>query len=163
MSTQEQHTLPELTENHRWLDKLVGEWSYEMSFDMPDGSHATSSGTETVRSMGGYFVIGEAEGPMPGMDKATSVMTVGFNRKSNHYTGTWICSMMDHMWISEGDRVGDKLSLYSEGPDCQDPSKTMKSLDVIEFINENERTLTGHAFRDGKWQPMMRCHYKRVH
>ena len=71
--------------------------------------------------------------------------------------------MTDHLWIYEGDRIGDKLSLYSEGPDCQDPSKLTKGLDVIEFINDDERTLTGHMYRDGGWQEMMRCHYTRVH
>ena len=39
---------------HQWLQKLVGEWTYEIEATMePDQPPVKSTGTETVRSLGG--------------------------------------------------------------------------------------------------------------
>lgn len=163
--TQEQTMhIAEPQEQHRWLHKLEGEWTYEGSCTMPDGKKATFNGTESVRSIGGLWIVAEGEGEMPCSGRATMVMTLGFDPRTSRFTGTWLGSMMTHLWVYDGERSEDgrKLTLYSEGPDCEDPGKLARFADVIEFISDDERTLTGNrVLKDGTLQPMMTCRYTR--
>ena len=49
----------ELTKEHQWLQKLVGEWEYEFSEPARPGEQAAlGKGTETVRSLMGTWVVG---------------------------------------------------------------------------------------------------------
>jgi hypothetical protein len=51
---------------HQWLQKLVGEWTYETEAMMsPDQPPERATGTESVRSIGGLWVVGEGQGEMP--------------------------------------------------------------------------------------------------
>ena len=47
---------------HQWLQKLVGTWSHEGECMMgPDQPPMKSSGSETVRSLGGLWTVGEVK------------------------------------------------------------------------------------------------------
>ena len=51
---------------HLWLQKLVGEWTCEAEMTMkPDEPPAKSKGTETVRSLGGLWILAEGEARCP--------------------------------------------------------------------------------------------------
>jgi hypothetical protein len=58
-TTQQESTLQAKPQKeHQWLQKLVGEWTYEteavMEADQPTGQ---ATGTETVRSLGELWVL----------------------------------------------------------------------------------------------------------
>ncbi|TXT39001.1 MAG: ribulose kinase [Planctomycetota bacterium] len=51
---------------HQWLQRLVGEWTFEAECSMgPDQPPMKSTGSEVVRSLGGLWTIGEGQGEMP--------------------------------------------------------------------------------------------------
>ena len=51
---------------HQWLQKLVGEWTYEGEATMEPGEPpAKMTGTESVRSLGGLWILAEGQGEMP--------------------------------------------------------------------------------------------------
>lgn len=157
-------------EEHRWLQKLVGEWEYEMPTGA-DPSSETLIGTETVRSLDGIWIVAEGRGDMPGGGAATMITTLGYDPRRKHYVGTWIGSMMDYLWVYDGelDASGTKLTLSAEGPamDAEgktDPDgKTAQYRDVIEFLSDDHRTLAAYVQGDdGEWSSMMTVHYRRT-
>src|SRR3546814_8051855 len=85
-------------QEHRWLEQLLGEWT--VTSDMtPDGG---SPWVERVRSLDGLWIVAEGEGEMPGGGAATTLMTLGYDPRRQRYVGTWVGSMMIHMWVYEG-------------------------------------------------------------
>lgn len=151
---------------HQWLQKLVGEWSSEAEMKMkPDEPPVTSRGTESVRSLGGLWVLAEGEGDMPGGGPATTVMTLGYDPEKKRYVGTWVGSMMTHMWVYDGalDTAGTVLVLDSEGPSMAGDGKMAKYQDVIEFKSNDHRILASQVLGDdGQWNRFMTAHYRRT-
>jgi hypothetical protein len=151
---------------HRWLAKLVGEWTTEMEADAGPGQDCMKSkGTESVRSLGGLWTVAEGRGEMPDGSPATMIMTLGYDPQKNRFTGTWIGSMMTHLWIYDGelDASENVLTLSSEGPDFQSPGAMRKYRDVIEFKSKDHRVLTSHSLGDdGRWHQFMTAHYRRT-
>jgi len=148
---------------HQWLHKLVGHWVTEADMaGMPDAQK--HRGTETVRSLGGLWVLCEGAGEMPGGDKATMLMCLGYDPKKKRFVGTWMGSMMTHLWVYEGslDATQKVLTLNSEGPSMSGDDKLAKYRDVIEFKSDNHRVLTSHMLGDdGQWTQFMTAHYRR--
>lgn len=155
----------EPTEHHRWLHKLVGDWTYEHECAMgPDQPLQKFKGSESVRSLGGVWVVLEGRGEMPGGGVADTMMTLGYDPKKGRYVGTWVGSPMAFLWVYDGelDAAKKKLSLHSDGPDFNKEGKMAKYKDVIEFISDDHRTLTAHVLgEDGKWSEFMTAHYHR--
>jgi Protein of unknown function (DUF1579) len=150
---------------HQWLQKLVGEWTSEMEMAMgPDKPVEKFVGTDSVRSIGGLWVMCQGRGPMPGGGEAITYMTIGYDPARKKYVGTFIGSMMTHQWVYEGevDATGKKLTLDTEGPDFATEGKTTKYKDAIEFLSDDHRTLTSHMLgEDGKYHLFMTAHYRR--
>lgn len=150
---------------HEWLQKLVGEWTYESECSMEPGKPPEKfSGSETVRSIGGLWILCEGRGEMPGGGMATTLMTLGYDPQKKHYVGTWVGSMMTHLWIYNGslDADGKVLTLNAEGPNCMEEGKLSKYKDVIEIKSHDHRILTPHMLGDdGEWRPLMTAHYRR--
>src|SRR5437867_1016220 len=108
----------ELQEEHQWLQKFVGEWTYETEATMAPGKPPEKcSGSESVRSLGGLWVLCEGRGEMPGGGAATTIMTLGYDPAKKRFVGTFIGSMMTHLWIYEGelDPAGKVLTLNTAG------------------------------------------------
>src|SRR5918996_849417 len=130
--------MPKVTpqKEHEWLHKLVGEWTYEAdapeSGDKPAGK---VTGSERVRSLGGVWVIAEGQGQMPGGDHGFTVMTLGYDPDKKRFLGTWIGSMMTHMWVYDGelDAAQRVLTLNSRGPSMSGDGTLANYQDVIEF------------------------------
>lgn len=77
-------------QEHQWLEKLVGEWIYESEGIMGDGQPPMKAqGTETVRSLGGLWIVCEGKSQMPDGQPQTTLMTLGYNPKTKSYVGTW--------------------------------------------------------------------------
>ena len=150
---------------HEWLQKLVGEWTCEAECVMgPDQPPMKMKAEETVRSIGGLWTIGEGRGEMPGGGEATTVMTLGYDPKKKRFVGTFVGSMMTHLWIYEGtlDASGKVLTLDAEGPSMQGEGKLAKYQDIIEQVSDDHRTLKSQILgEDGKWVQFMTAHYRR--
>ena len=150
---------------HQWLQKLVGEWTCEAEATMEPGKPPEkSSGTESVRSLGGLWILAEGQGEMPGGGSATTMMTLGYDPQKKRYVGTFVGSMMTHLWVYDGalDAAGRVLTLDTEGPSMAGDGKMAKYRDVIEFKSDDHRVLTSHVLGDdGTWQAFMTAHYRR--
>ena len=151
---------------HQWLQKLVGEWTYESEASMgPDKPTEKFAGTESVRSLGGVWILCEGRGEMPDGGSASSIMTLGFDPQKNRYVGTFIASMMTNLWVYEGqlDSGGKVLTLDTEGPSFSEDGKMAKYKDVIEIKSDDHRMLTSNVLgEDGKWHEFMTAHYRRT-
>jgi hypothetical protein len=150
---------------HQWLQKLVGDWSFENECIMgPDQPPSKHTGTETVRSIGGLWTIGEGRGPGPDGSEIDTVMTLGYDPQAKRFVGTFIASMMTYLWTYNGslDAAGKVLTLDAEGPDFSGGPNMVKYQDIIEFVNDDHRTLRSQLLGpDGKWNHFMTAHYRR--
>jgi len=155
----------EPVQEHHWLQKLVGEWTSEMEAKMgPDQPPFKSQGTETVRSLGGLWTLGEGQGEMPGGGIGYTLMTLGYDPLKKRFVGTFIGSMMTYLWLYDGalDEAANKLTLDAEGPSMSDDGKMVKYQDIIEFKNDDHRTLSSQYLGDdGQWHHFMTAHYRR--
>lgn len=150
---------------HKWLQKLVGEWTCEGEGVMEPGKPPVKfTSTESVRSIGGLWIVAEGRGEMPGCGSSTTIMTLGYNPQKERFVGTFIASMMTHMWQYSGslDPTEKILTLDTEGPSMTDQGKMEKYKDVIEIHSDSHRVLTSHV-RDenGNWRQFMTAHYRR--
>jgi hypothetical protein len=157
---------PEPEKEHHWLHRLVGDWTSEMEAAMEPGQPpSTFRGTETVRSLGGLWTVGEGRGEMPGDGTALTIMTLGYDPQIQRFVGTFVGSMMTHMWVYEGRLDADEkvLTLDTEGPNFAPGGKgAAKYKDTIEFLSDDHRTLTSQVLgEDGLWHQFMTAHYRR--
>jgi hypothetical protein len=150
---------------HQWLQKLVGEWTFEVEATMEPGKPPEHfKGTESVRSIGGLWIVAEGQGEMPGGGAATTMMTLGYDPQKKRYLGTWVGSMMTHLWLYDGalDAAGKVLTLDTEGPSMADEGKMAKFRDLIELGSDGQRLLTSHMLgEDGQWHGLMTATYRR--
>jgi Protein of unknown function (DUF1579) len=151
---------------HQWLQRLVGEWTYETEAIMEPGKPPEKcAGTESVRSLGGVWVLCEGQGKMPGGGTATMIMTLGYDPVKRRYVGTFIGSMMTNLWVYEGelDAASKVLTLDTEGPSFTAEGKMAKYKDVIEIKSDNQRVLTSNFLGDdGEWHRFMTANYRRT-
>jgi hypothetical protein len=150
---------------HQWLQQLLGEWTYEGEATMEPGKPPEKfKGTESVRSLGGLWILAEGQGEMPGGGTATMLLTLGYDPQKQRYLGTWIGSMMTHLWVYEGTLDGAErvLTLEAEGPHMATAGKLAQYKDVIEFKSEDHRVLTSQMLGDdGQWRGIMTANYWR--
>ena len=161
----------EITPQHAWLHRLVGEWHIESESIMAPGEPAMkTSGTESVRKLGDAWVLCEGRGQMPeemGGGLTLMQFTLGYDPAKRHFVGTFIGSMMTHLWIydrGELDAAGRTLALYAEGPAFDKPPGTMAQYrDSIEWVGPDERILRSHLRGpDGSWIHFMTSRYRRT-
>ena len=150
---------------HQWLQRLVGEWTYETeTLPGPDRPTERFRGTESVRSIGGLWILAEGRGEMPGGGTATTIMTIGHDTQTKRYVGTWIGSMMARLWVYDGalDAAERVLTLESEGPHMTAEGKTARYRDAIELASDDHRVFTSHVLGDdGTWRQFMTMHHRR--
>ena len=147
---------------HAWLDQLVGDWSFTAS---APGCDAVPPGRETVRSIGGFWIVGEGSGTMPGGTPMTSHLTLGYDPRVRSFVGSWVGSMMPYMFVYEGvlDRTANTLTLDCQGPDFADLSKSASYREVITIVDAATRTFVSHMEADdGSWTEIMNARYQRV-
>ena len=153
-------------EEHRWLQKLIGAWTFAGEAMMGPGQPLeTFTGREHVRSLGDLWVLAEGEGETPdgGIDR--SLMTLGYDAQQARYVGTWIGSMMTHLWVYDGalDAARRVLTLEAEGPSMAGDGTMATYRDVIELKDDDHRVLTAHVRgNDGTWQQFMTMTYRRT-
>jgi hypothetical protein len=145
-------------EEHGFLEKMVGTWDVtsEMSGDTP--------WVEVVRSLHGIWYVAEASGDMPGGEgSATTLMTLGYDAAKGRYVGTWLGSMMDYLWVYEGEVEpdGKTLNLYTTGPAMHEAG-TAEYREQIIFQDDDHRLFNSSAKQpDGSWKQVMEARYRR--
>lgn len=155
----------EQQQEHRWLEQLVGEWTVEIEAVMGPGEPpTTSTGTESVRSLGGLWTVGEGRGEMPGCGTMTSILTLGYDPVKRRFVGSFIASMMTHLWLYDGtlDSSGKILTLDAEGPAMSDDGTMAKYQDVIEVVSPDHKIMRSRVLgEDGEGRWFMTAHYRR--
>lgn len=149
---------------HQWLEKLVGTWAVESECIMgPDQPPSVSQGEVTARSLGGLWIILEGFQDAPDGDTFSSIMSLGFDPSRERYIGTFLASMMTHLWHYFGtlDPSGRKLVLDTEGPKF-DGSGLGKYQDIVELVDDEHWILSSQIQGDdGAWIPFMTAHHRR--
>jgi hypothetical protein len=151
---------------HQWLQKLVGEWTYEGEMTMEPGKPAEKfRGTESVRSIGDLWIQAEGQSQMPDGSPVTTILTLGYEVPKERFVGAFIASMESHLWLYDGGLNENEktLTLNTEGPNMMAGGQMAKFRDVMEIEGDDHRILTSHILSDdGKWQKVMTIHYRRT-
>ena len=152
------------TAQHTWLQQLVGTWDVTSVAEMGEGvPPIEGKGTETVRGLGGLWIVAEGVGQMDTMPM-TSVMTLGYDPERGRFIGTWVDSTQTKMWTYTGtlDAARTTLTLEAEGPDFFEPTRTALFHDVILLEGPARKVLTSSIQgADGTWTSFMRATYTR--
>ena len=155
----------DVTKEHEWLQQLVGDWTAEMTCSMgPDQSPTITTGSESVRSLGGVWTLGQGQGECPDGSPVTSLMTLGFDPAKGRFVGSFIASVMSMIWHYDGALAADGRSLVldTEGPSMAGDGSMARYQDTIAFLSPEHRTLTSRALGpDGQWTEFMTAHYRR--
>lgn len=150
---------------HDWLHQLVGEWTSEMDCAMgPDQPRQKSKGKESVRSLGGMWTLGEGEGEMPDGTTGKTLITLGFDPAKGRFVGSFIGSMMTHLWLYDGtlDDSGKVLTLDSAGPSMAGDGTLAPYRDVVTIVSPDHRILSSYTpDGNGGWTEFMTAHYRR--
>ncbi len=161
---QEVPKMPAPQKEHEWLRQFVGEWESASEASMGPGQPAMKcEGTINSRALGGFWVVSELKSEMMGIP-ITAVQTIGYDPQSKKYVGTWVDSMMDHMWTYQGtvDKTGKILTLEAEGPNLMQAGKLAKYRDVYEFKTQDHMVLSSSMQdEDGKWVTFMTGNARR--
>lgn len=163
-AAQDQPKVPAPQKEHEWLQQFVGDWESEMEVNPgPTGEKSTCKGTAQTKSLGGFWVVTDVKSEMLGTP-FTAVQTIGYDAKTKKYVGTWVDSMMNHMWKYEGsvDPTGKILTLEAEGPDMVHEGKTTLYRDIYEFKSKDHVVMTSTVKgEDGKWVTFMTGNSRR--
>lgn len=158
--------MPKPQQEHEWLQKIVGEWTVEYEGTMgPDQPSTTWHGTESTRSFGGFWVIGEGCVQAPDCEEGRTIITLGYDPRQKRYIGSFIGAMMANMWVYSGTLDAEErvLTLDTEGPNMMEEGKISRFQDIMTIVDVDYRVLTSQILGDdGEWHQFMTAHYRRV-
>jgi hypothetical protein len=162
ISVAQEPKMPAPQKEHELLKQFVGEWESEAKGSMGPGQpEMKCKGTISSRMLGSFWVISESKGEVMGTT-INAIQTIGYDAEKKKYVGTWVDSMMGHMWKYEGFAEGRILTLEAEGPDFTKPGKTGKFRDVYEFKSKDHIVVSSQMKgEDGKWIIFMTGEAKR--
>lgn len=149
-------------EQHRWLHRMVGAWAFDG--EMPGQPGQTFSGTETVRSLNGLWIVGEGENALPEGGSMDTLVTLGFDPAKDAFVGSFVCSAFTHMWLYRGrlEEGGKRLVLGTEGPSMEGDGLTAYE-DIVTLEDADHRTLTSRMrAKDGQWREVVSMRYRRL-
>lgn len=134
-----------------FLDRLVGDWTYEGHSLPDDGERQT--GTETVIRRERWIVI-ESD------DHAR--FQLAFDPDASRVVGDFISWKWPNLWTYDGAASGDRMALSSRGPDMDTGEGLTDYEDVWEIVSPDERTTTGRIKgKDGQWRDFNVTRYRR--
>jgi hypothetical protein len=153
----------EILKEHRWLGQLAGDWTVET--DAPESGETIPAWQMTARSLDGAWLVAESTGEMPGgAGTGTTIITLGYDPAKGHFVGTFVGSMMSHLWVYKGtlDAAEKVLTLEAEGPDFEVPGKTRLYRDIITIVDADTYGFNGEMQADdGSWSTIMESRYRR--
>jgi hypothetical protein len=151
-----------LTREQVFLRKLVGCW--EGVADATSSNPERAVWRENIHSVYDAWYVGEGHGAMPGGGSATTLLIVGFDRDRGKFVGSWVDTMMNHVWVYEGalDETGRTLVLETSGPDVAAPERTARYRERIAFEDGDNRIFSSEIEgEDGGWKTLMTMRYYR--
>lgn len=155
----------EAKKEHAWLKKFIGEWKASGETPAgPDQPAMTWTSTETGIAIGELWIQADSQSTMPDGSLATMQLTLGYDSNKGRFVGSWIGSMMDYLWVYDGelDADGRVLTLSTTGPDMSKPGTTAAYRDIHTFVDDKHRILTSNMQDEkGEWQQFMEAHYYR--
>ena len=144
---------------HKWLKKFEGSWNSTAKTLSPTGEEGSPMvGTIEGKMIGEFWVTNTMSAKL-GEFEMKGLQTIGYDKKTKSYVGTWIDSTGDFVWKYKGsvDKTGKILSLLAEGPDMTKPGKMAMYRDMYEFISDDEVRLTSSVKGpEGKWIDFMK-------
>jgi Protein of unknown function (DUF1579). len=149
---------------HKWLESLLGDWEQEGSCDTgPDQPATIHKSTVHATSLHGMWVALEHTAKSPEGDGWTSIITLGYDPKQQRYVGTFIGSMMTHLWIYNG-KMDDKGRLVLDAVGPKFGGEGMANYqDIIQIVSKDEWILSSRMQQDnGEWVDFMKATNKRV-
>ncbi len=154
----------EQQEEHKWLQQMAGDWTYESEALMGPGKPPVkSSGTETVRAIGDFWILAEGQGTMPDGQPATMMITAGYDPAIKKFVATWFGSMMPKLWVYECSKEGNTLNMDAEGPSMSGDGTTAMYRDSMEIIDADNRIFRSQMRNpDGSWMQFMTMVYRRT-
>lgn len=148
-------------DEHRWLEQLVGDWRIEQDCRMPDTPPTITTADMTCRMLGGLWLLAESHGSSEEGDWSC-VLTLGFDPARDTYVGTFVGSMMTHLWQYTGQRSPDlnQLQLSCTGP-ALDGSGTAGYRDTLMIVSADEWHFTSEMQAGDAWQLLMKAVHTR--
>ncbi len=154
---------------HEWLKNLIGEWRIQSEMQMePGGPTMKSTGTASVKSLGGLWAFSTNKDIMPDGSEIESYFALGYDVSFKEYRGCLVMAASSHLWKYTGTLSADSktMTLDCEGPNMSNDTKegeTALYRDVIELIDKNHRTHTSSGQDEkGEWQVFAKSDYYRV-
>ncbi len=152
---------------HEWLQRFLGEW--QATGESPatgDQPASTWTSTERFRQIGPLWLQSDAESTMPDGTPASMQLTLGYNSQRQKFVGTWLGSMMDFLWVYEGELSsdGNTLTLNTQGPDMSEgqPGPLTPYRDIHVFVDDRHRILRSEMQdASGNWVQFMEVDYYR--
>lgn len=160
---QEIPEFPKPQKEHEWLQQCVGEWDAETEMLIPGQEPLKVKGTESVRSIGGFWILCENNSEFAGRS-VIGLMTLGYDADEEQYVGTWVDSMTGYFWTYEGsvDDAGKVLTLETRGPCPERPGELSNFKEVLELKSKDHKVFTSSMQKeDGTWQKMLTITYRR--
>ena len=158
--------LATLSTEHRWLNRLVGDWTYEIDAPPVPGKPTTrNGGTEHVRSLDGMWIVCEGQGATPDGGTATTLMTLGYDDARARCVGSFVGTMMTTLWVYDGtlDVASNTLTLFCDGPSFVTEGAVGKYMDITHLESDDHRMFTSHYQNGtGEWVPFMTTRYRRT-
>ena len=109
------------------------------------------------------WILAEGTASFGGMP-FTSMMTLGYDPRKKAYVGTWVDTLQTHLWTYVGqlDDSGRQLTLDTEGPGFNNPSKMARYRDAFEVKGPDHLELSSSVQNsEGTWNTFMRAQYRR--
>ena len=155
---------PAPEKEHAFLKKFAGRWTTQSDCVMGPGLPPMKmTSTINARMIGEFWVVSEVNNSSMGK-KVTALQTIGFDATKKRYVGTWIDSMLGHLWHYTGsvDPTGQILTLEAEGPNFMTGKGTTIFRDIYEFKSDDHILATSLAKdENGKWVQFVTAHSKR--
>ena len=151
MERMEKHAA--VTEHHKRLESMVGEWTFEAKFYMAPGAPPMEMKGESTSKwiLDGRFLQDEVHGDAFG-EKFTGIGMTGYDNHAKKYVGTWVDSMttsIAHM-TGEFDAAGKVFTWHHEDYDPVFGQK-IKMRDVIKIESADKHVMEFYkTMPDGK-------------
>jgi len=156
--------MPKPGKEHELLKQFVGKWDVTGKFFMdPDQPPLEIKGTDTAKmDMNDFWLLGHFKGDFLGKPfEGRSVM--GYSPTKKKYVGSWVDSMMPHLFVNEGDadEAGKVFTMIGDGFDPA-TGKPAKEKWVMQFKDADNHTMTFYTTgADGKERKTGELSYKR--
>ena len=158
-------------ENHKYLEELVGSWSYQVKFWMVPGAPANESTGESVCKsvFGGRYFLTDASGKMEMPDSSgqmkqiefKGMSTDGYDNVKQKFVSAWIDNMGTGIVTSEGtyDPATKTITYHTE--EEMMPGVKTQVRETLKFIDHNHHLLEWYENHDGQEAKIMEISYTR--